>query len=206
MADITESNAKLLANQIQRKAPEYFDLLTAETDAEFLSAFDAILGKVVESLEANRKNFQSLDENGLTGVLRMGLDIPGLNVNQETFVNGHVDIVIVAEHCSPMRKILCEAKIYKGSEYHVGGLKQLLGYITGREIRGLVIFYHRKKDRQQDIATSVANLRADMDANKYPCWQQGTTRDHTIKWSFFSTHIHPNSGEEVEIGHIGCNL
>jgi hypothetical protein len=202
--DITESNAKLLIDMIRRKAPEYLELLTCQKDEEFLSAMDALLGKAVDNLETNSKNFQNLDEVGFTGILKIALDIPGLEVTQETNSNGHVDITIVADHCVPARKILGEAKIYGGPANHIDGLEQLLGYLTGRELRGLLIFYHRKQDRKQGIATSVKILREELDV-VHPCQQQGETRDHILKWSFFSTHIH-SSGIEIEVGHIGCNL
>src|SRR6266567_1474961 len=133
-----ESTAFELIERLKRKAPEYIDLLTATTDAEFYEAFDAILGKAVAHLEKNKKNFDALDEEGLTGALAGALSIPGLTVTQETNSNGHVDLTVDADHCSPPRTVLGEAKIYKGPAYHLKGLEQLIGkYVTGRERRGL---------------------------------------------------------------------
>jgi hypothetical protein len=43
-----------------------------------------------------------------------------------------------------------------------------------------------------------------MDSDK-PCQQIGKTADHILKWSFLSTH-HISSGDDHEVGHIGCNL
>jgi hypothetical protein len=122
-------------------------------------------------------------------------------VTQEAHSNGHVDLTIEVTHCTPLRRSLDEAKIYNGPEYHVKGVEQLLGrYTTGREGRGFLIVYFRKKD----IAGLVQKLRARMDT-ELPRRQQGTTRDHRIRWSFLSTHGH-SSGEHLDVSHIGCNL
>lgn len=197
----TADTANSLIKLIQRKAPEYLDLLTANTDTEFLDALDTLLEKAVTGLESNRKNFQKLDEEGLTGVLALALSIPGLTVTQETNSNGHVDLTIRADHCIPARTVLGEAKIYNGPAYHIDGLQQLISrYITGRELRGLLMVYFRERD----IASRVKKLRERMDADT-PCYQQGGTRDHTLKWSFLSSHTH-SSGENLDIAHIGCNL
>jgi hypothetical protein len=188
-------------DQIQRKAPEYIDLLVADTDSSFEAAFAAILEKAVHSLETNGKNFSPLDEEGLTAVLALALTIPGLTVTQETNSNGHVDLTVVADHCVPMRKKLGEAKIYDGPEKHLKGLAQLLGrYTTGREGRGLLISYVKKSG----IAQIVTKLREKMDADK-PLLQQGSTSDLPIKWAFLSCHDH-SCGEVLEVGHISCNL
>jgi hypothetical protein len=101
----------------------------------------------------------------------------------------------------PIRKKLGEAKIYDGPEYHLKGLQQLLGrYTTGREGRGMLIVYVRKKN----IASLIKKLREKMDAD-LPCQQQGEATDHAIKWSFITKHAH-SCGENLEVGHIGCNL
>jgi hypothetical protein len=195
------NSANDLIDRMKRKAPEYLDLLTAETDVDFESAFDALLDRAIVRLESNKKNFEKLDEEGLSAVLAAALSTPGLTVTQETHSNGHVDLTIEADHCIPARRKLGEAKIYDGPKYHFKGLQQLLGrYTTGREGRGLMIVYVRKKD----IAGLVKNLRQKMD-NDSPMKQKGNTLDHTLKWSFLSIHAH-SCGENLEVGHIGCNL
>ena len=199
---ITQDNSLLALLELnKRKAPEYYDLITATTDPEFEKAFDAFLDRAVSHLESNKKDFQSLDENGLSAVLTMGLLVTGLSVTRETNSNGHVDITVVDDHCVPIRKKLGEAKIYDGPEYHIKGLQQLLGrYTTGKEGRGMLIVYFRKKN----IAGLVKKLREKMDTD-LPLLQQGPTSDHLIKWSFLSQHAH-SSGENLVVGHIGCNL
>lgn len=194
-------NLAELVDRIRRKAPEYLDLLTARTDEEFEQAFDGVLEKAISHLEANKANFNSLDEAGLSAALAGRLSIPGLTASLETHSNGHVDITIDADHCVPARKKLAEAKIYDGPEYHFQGLQQLLGrYTTGRERRGILVVYVRKAN----IAGLFAKLRARMD-QELPLDQRGPTRDHLLKWSFRSTHHHA-CGDDLEVGHVGCNL
>jgi hypothetical protein len=198
----TEENSLLRLFELNRqKAPEYYDLISAQTDADFEKAFDVFLERAISQLETYKKDFQTLDENGLSAALTMAPSVSGISATRETNSNGHVDITIVADHCIPMRKKLGEAKIYDGPEYHLNGLKQLLGrYTTGREGRGMLIVYFRK----QNIAGLVKKLRERMDTD-LPLSQQGPTTDHLIKWSFLSTHAH-SCGESLEVGHIGCNL
>lgn len=196
-----EDSVFALYEQAKKKAPSYFRLLGANTDSEFDDALDAVLQEAICQIEQNGKNFYRLDENALTSILSMALSMPGLLVKTEGYSNGHVDIVIEAEHCSPKRRKLGEAKIYRGPAYHVSGLNQLLNrYTTGREGRGLLIVYVR----QQNIAGLIKGIRDRMDAD-LPCNQKGPTIDHSLKWSFLSTHAH-SCGEDLQVSHIGCNL
>ena len=186
---------------IKRKAPEYLDLLTADNQKDFEIAFDSVLEKAVTHLEKNKKNFDSLDEVGLSAVFAANMSIPGLTVAQEMHSNGHVDLTFEADHCMPARTVLGEAKIYDGPSYHVGGLQQLLGrYTTGRECRGLLIVYVRKTD----IKALLEKLRKTLDTD-LPLAQEGPTEDHVLKWSFLSKHKH-SCGEDLQVCHVGCNL
>ena len=190
-----------LCEMMKQKAPEYFNLITAKSTEEFETAFDTLLEKAVSGLEQNKKKFESLDEDGLSGALALALSLPGLTVTRETHSNGHVDLTIEADHCSPARRKLGEAKIYDGPAYHLKGLEQLLGrYTTGREGRGLIIVYVRKPD----ISGLMQALRKRMDAD-LPFKQQGNTANHALKWSFLSAHAHA-CGDSLEVSHIGCNL
>lgn len=202
MSNVDEKDTVFaLVEILKRKAPEYLDLFTAQTDADFEKAFDALLEKSVAGLEGNKSNFATLDEEALSAILALALSTPGLSVTQETHSNGHVDITITADHCVPVRKKLGEAKIWDGPEYHINGIKQLLDrYTTGREGRGLVIPYVRKRN----IKGLLTKLRETMN-KEGPCKQTADTIDHTLKWSFLSTHAH-SCGETLEVGHIGCNL
>lgn len=197
----SNSNVHDLVQRLQRKAPEILDLMSAESDEEFEAVFDGILGKSIHDMEKNKKNFQALDEEGLSGVLALALSMPGLTVTQEANSNGHVDLTIEADHCSPVRIKLGEAKIYHGPKYHISGLEQLIGrYTTGRDGRGLLIEYVKKPG----IKAKIAAIRKKMDT-ELPLNQAGQSKDHMLKWSFLTEHKH-SSGECLQVGHIGCNL
>lgn len=122
----------------RRRSPAFLDLAVAKTDDEFEAAFAVILERAVQHLEKNKKNFAKLDEEGLSGALAGTLSIPGLlTVAQEAHSNGHVDLTIEIDNCSPARVKLGEAKIYSGPSYHIQGISQLLcRYTTGREAPG----------------------------------------------------------------------
>jgi hypothetical protein len=58
--------------------------------------------------------------------------------------------------------------------------------------------------RDPDIAGLMKKVRNKMDEEQ-PEQQKGKAMDHSIKWSFISIHGH-SCGEDLEVGHIGCNL
>jgi hypothetical protein len=189
-------------DRIRQREPAYLDLAAAATDDEFESAFARVLEVAVHQLEKNKKNFQKLDEEGLSAALAIALNIPGLlTVTQETNSNGHVDLTIEADNTTPARIKLGEAKIYSSPSYHMKGISQLLGrYTTGREMPGLLINYVRKPD----IKAIVAKLKTEMD-KKLPENQTGPCQDHALKWSLLTKHRH-SSGEVITVGHVGFNL
>jgi hypothetical protein len=200
MIDKRDSAAELI-DRLMRKAPAYLDLITAETVEEFEAAFTSLLERAVIHLEQNKKNFRSLKEEGLTAALAGCLMAQGLTVMQEPNSNGHVDLRIEADHCTPARVKLGEAKIYSGPSKHIKGIGQLLGrYTTGRETAGLMINYVRKPD----IKGITERLKAKIDS-QLPEGQTGPCDSHLLKWSLTTTHLH-SSGELISVDHIGFNL
>jgi hypothetical protein len=184
-----------------KKSPELLDLFTAETEQEFEVAFDKWLERAIIGLETNKLNFQEMKEVGLTGALALALNMPGIDVHQEPNSNGHVDLLIEVWLGVRTWRKLGEAKVYDGPDYHIEGLKQLLGrYTTGRETRGVLIEYVTKAN----IAALMKKVRDRMD-ELLPESQTGACADHSLKWSFLSKHNH-SCGENLEVGHIGCNL
>jgi hypothetical protein len=197
----TQESLYDLTEQMKRDTPLTLELLTAKDDAQLEAAFDAILEQAVERLEADKAGLIQLNEDILSSFLANALWRDGVEVWREAHTNGHVDLTIVISNFPRKRKKLGEAKIYDGPAYHISGLQQLLGrYTTGRESRGLVIAYVKKRG----IAQLINKIREEMDAN-LPHAQQGVTCDHGLKWSFLSTHAH-SCGENLEVSHIGCNL
>jgi hypothetical protein len=184
---------------LEKYEPDYLNLVTATTEDEFDAALIPLLAKTIDHLESNSKNFKDLGETGLTAAFAGRLSGFGLRVTQETNSNGHVDVTITGYLSSPEQKRLGEAKLYDGYAYHIGGLEQLLGYMTGRA-GGYLLNYVRKKK----IANLVKKLREEMD-KKLPFQQSGACADHKLKWSFSSLHDH-SSGAQVKVSHIGFNI
>ncbi len=189
-----------LTNQIRQFSPHHLDVFASLTDDQFKLAFDSLLGKALEGMEKNKDHFQVLGEIALSGVLMLAMSMPGLSVTQEEHSNGHADLTFEFYCFGVARSILAEAKIYDGPQYHIDGLNQLLGYMTGREFSGLMVVYVKKAN----VAVLMQKVRATMDKSK-PDAQKGKTKSHTLKWAFNSTHDH-RCGAPVAIGHVACNL
>lgn len=198
---MSESNLYNYIELIKRLSPETLELVTANSEEEFDSAFDNWLTQAISKLEAGKKEFKDLSEDGLSTILACSLSTPEISVTREQNSNGHVDLTVKLNNAATQRTKLGEAKIWRGKEYHVKGLDQLLNrYPTGRECRGFVISYVQ----QSDIKGLFEDLRKHIDKKK-PFNLEGLCQDHNIKWSFLSNHKH-NSGELISICHIGCNL
>jgi hypothetical protein len=198
---MNESNLYNYIELTKKLSRETLDLITAESEEDFDKAFDNWLTQAIAKLEANKLNYESLDENGLSAVLAASLSTGEISVTQEQNSNGHVDLTVKLNNSSPQRTKLGEAKIWRGKEYHVKGLDQLLNrYTTGRESRGFVISYVKQKD----IKGLFESLRNYIDEEK-PFDLDDVCKDHNVRWAFISIHKH-NSGELTPICHIGCNL
>lgn len=189
-----------LTDQLLQQSPEHLDLFASLTDDEFQIAFDSLLEKALAGLEESKKGFQSLDEPALSAVLRLAMLVPGLSVALEQHSNGHADLTFQSYRLGITRRILGEAKIHDGPKYHIDGVGQLLGYMTGRELRGLMVVYMRKTNG----SVLMKKIRDTMDRDK-PENQQGITTSHPLKWAFDTSHLH-TCGDNVRISHVACNL
>lgn len=190
-----------IVEALKRKAPEYLDLLSAKTEAEFNTAFDHLLELAVRRLEASKSDYVDLGENALNRILAGFVNCPGLSVTAETHSNGHVDLTFSAVHSSPIWTKLGEAKLYNGPAYHIEGLGQLLSrYMTGRDSTGLMICYVQVKD----IAKKLQSIRDKMDVD-LPEKQLSPTRNGAKKLTFQSEHEH-SSGEVIDVSHVGVNM
>ena len=149
-----------LVEYLKKHCPEMISILASQTDAEFDLGLEGVLEKAADYLEKNANHLMALGEETISAFLVAYLNMPGLRATQEAHSNGHVDITIEAEHASPLRRRLGEAKIYKGPKYHVDGLKQLLGrYMTGREGYGFIVEYVTRPK----IKELVSKIRAHLD-------------------------------------------
>jgi hypothetical protein len=189
-----------LIEEMRQHSPEHLDLFASLSDDDFQMAFDSLLGKALSGLEESKNNFKSLDEPGLSAVLRLAMLVPGLSVTLEQYSNGHADLTFDSYCLGIARRIIGEAKIYNGPQYHINGIKQLLGYMTGREIRGLMVVYMRKANG----STLMKHVRETIDAGQ-PENQVGPTTSNPLKWAFDSHHHH-SSGDSARISHVTCNL
>lgn len=195
------SNAYDYFELTKRLSRETLDLVTANSEEEFDNAFDNWLTQAIAKIEAGKKEFRGLTEDGISHILAYTLTTPEICVTRETNSNGHVDLTVKLVNSSPQRIKLGEAKIWDGREYHIKGLDQILNrYTTGRECRGFVISYVKIKN----IKGLFEDLRNFIDESKH-FNLEGLCLDHNIRWSFLSRHKH-SSGEIVSICHIGCNL
>jgi hypothetical protein len=86
------------AELLMKKAPDFVDLICASTDDEFDKAFDSFIEGAAEHLEVNKKNFATLNEEGLLSAFIGPLKLPGETVRQEAHSNGHVDITVHLNH------------------------------------------------------------------------------------------------------------
>jgi hypothetical protein len=198
MSSMTDNS---LTNYFSLLSPLTKNLITAGTDRDFDTAFDTWLVEAINRIEANKLNFKDLGEESLSAVLAASLTTPEISVTQEQNSNGHVDLTIKLTNAPQLRIKLGEAKIWRGKEYHVNGLGQLINrYTTGRECRGFVISYVKIKD----VANLFIDLRHHIDTSK-PFNLDGLCQDHNIRWSFISIHKH-TSGESISVCHVGCNL
>ncbi len=196
-----EDSLKTYINYLQRLSPITLDFITASTSKEFDEAFDKLLEKALQELETSKKDIHQLNEDGLSSFMASALSIGEVIATREKSSNGHVDLTVSLNNSQFNWVKLGEAKIWDGNKYHVGGLEQLLTrYTTGRECRGFVISYVKKKD----VKGLFEKLRAYIDEKK-PINLEGLCKDHNIRWSFLSDHKH-SSGELVEVHHVGCNL
>lgn len=189
-----------LIDQLRQRSPQHLDLFASLSDDEFQVAFNALLGNALAGMEESTSHFHGLDEPALSTVLRLAILVPGLSVSLEQHSNGHADLTFESYRLGIARRILGEAKIYDGPKYHLDGLKQLLGYMTGRELSGLMVVYMKKANGSK----LLKKIRDEMDATK-PEKQQGATKPHSLKWAFNSKHQH-SSGETIQVGHVACNL
>ncbi len=200
---MSESNLYKYFELVKKLSPVTIDLVTSNSDEEFDSAFDNWLTHAIAKLESDKKGFKDLGEDSLSSVLACALSTPELSVTREENSNGHVDLTIKLIFSLIPRTKLGEAKIWRGNEYHIKGLDQLINrYTTGRECRGFVITYVKKPN----IRKLFHDLKEHIDQTEpfgltEPCLEHGDR----IRWSFISKHNHM-SGEVISICHIGCNL
>lgn len=184
---------------------EWFPQLKGMLVCDDTNQFDELLEKhlevCVERMEAEAHHLNPDCEEKLSAFLAASLSHPGLEVQREAYINGHVDLIIRQVGIYGGQVRLAEAKIYKGPSKHADALDQLINrYSTGRSTTGYVIEYFKVGE----IKTLVRKLRTIADSN-LPVNQKGNTKDHSMKWAYESQHRH-STGEFMRIVHVNVNL
>jgi hypothetical protein len=179
--------------------PELKGLLEAQTEATFVEVFERGLERAIRTVESNAKHYGSMKEPGLSQLLADLLRQAGFRAEAEANHNGHVDLK-VESWFQPAWKCLGECKIYNGYEYHIGGLKQLLGYGTGAQAKLFLIDFFKKAG----MYVFLEGLKKEMDAQR-PHGQVEEGKQHPMKGGFETRHPHV-SGATVTIAHLGCNV
>ncbi len=69
---MSESNLYNYIELTKKLSRETLDLITSNTDEEFNAAFDNWLSQAIAKLEAGKKEFKDLSEDGLSNILACG--------------------------------------------------------------------------------------------------------------------------------------
>lgn len=170
------------------------------SDDEVDQILESVLDESIRELEDNANLYGKLNEEQLTGILKIAMKREWLRVDCEMNVNGHVDLRIEVDLSLSTRRRLAEAKCWRGPKYHAGGIAQLLGYMTGRESSGYVIGYVQEQNIAQKWADLQAHLDKELPANQETACQLGTST-----WTLEARHRHL-SGVSIRIVHYGVNL
>ncbi len=150
-------------------------------------------------LEDRRKLLVDADEMQLATDLSDLLTRGGLPTRAESYVNGHVDLVVT--HFEHGRyRVLGECKMDRGPQHHCDGTAQLLGYCSGTEQRALCIGFCQRPN----VLSRMADVRDHFEVAG-SCHAVGETRSNSLPWSFVGVHAH-SSGSSIEVLHIACNL
>lgn len=194
---------KSLYDYIERIAhviPEALNTWRAQSPDGFVHVSENLLGASIVHLEQQANNFQASGEDNITTAAIGFLTRYGIQATSQTNSRGHVDIFI--QHGLRRTLVICgEAKIWRGTAYHMSGLTQVLGYCTGRLPFCFVLVYVKTGA----IQTHVNTLRSELDA-RLPNSQQGPCLDHhSLNWALVTNHVH-SSSNLVTVLHAGVNL
>ena len=195
--------AKNLYNLLERIAstvPEALNTWRAQTSEGFMDVSEKLLEAAIVHLEQQGKNLKGSKEDNITSSAIGFFNRYGIRASSQTNSRGHVDIFI--EHSyQPSLKVCGEAKIWRGTSYHIKGLRQVLGYCQGRLPYCFVLEYVTNGI----ISNSVSKLRKKLDVD-LPEDQQGPATDHeSMQWTLVTIHLH-SSGEKLKVIHAAANL
>lgn len=185
---------------VQTVSPFAKALYVSGTREAFLDAAECLIERVVHRMESSRATYRKLDEPDLSKLVveLLGELVPS---ESEAHQNGHVDVTIRHPRNLGFRHIT-ECKIWNGGKRHRDGMRQLLGYTTGRELRAMCLTFFIRHKR---MAFLLQRLRGELELAPDPP-SKGPSEDHPfLKGAFVTRHEH-SSGSELGIVHVGCHL
>lgn len=121
-----------------------------QLDLEILYDFVKMIDYIGITLEQYPDPFRDMQENPLRNLFLAFLNgIYEGNASGETFsVSGRTDIVI--KH-KGKNVFVCECKIWGGPKYFLSAIKQLMGYLTWRDSKALIIIFNKNEDQKRVI-------------------------------------------------------
>lgn len=195
--------ARSLYDLIERFAhslPEALNAWRAQSRSGFLDVTDRLLDAAIVHLESQANHLKAAREDTITAAAIGFFNRYGIQASSQTNSRGHVDIYI--RHCFQPDLVICgEAKIWRGSKNHIAGIRQVLGYCTGRLPFCFLLIYVQTGGIEAHFATLKQTLDSELPEN-----QQGSSRSHSFRrWALLTEHIHSSEGR-VKALHAGVNL
>lgn len=165
------------------------------------SLFELAKGHLIEianDLEQGAKEFVKLGEDGISNIVATALNRHlFLAADRESNSRGHVDLTIKAPsiQSSSSFSYKGEAKIWKGEKKVLDTCNQIHEYLTGREVRGFILFYFRTKSCDSLFTKYI-------EAVTETCG--GELVGHEKR--FFTTRHTHESGAELFLDHYALHL
>jgi hypothetical protein len=187
-------------DHLKAVSPPSLRLWIAEDEGAFIAAAEDALLDAIVKMEKGARLYARDDERKLSFTLVQLMSSASVPAVAEGYNNGHVDVTIThpAERHFVM---LGECKRFDGFQYHCDGCYQLLTrYSAGRASRTFCLEFFQVRG----MYAKLEGLQRDFDRDQ-PHKQKGAAAAHRIKGAFLTTHGH-DSGSDVEVLHLGCNL
>ena len=187
-------------DHLKAVSPPSLRLWIAEDEVAFIAAAEDALLDAIVKMEKGARLYAQDDERKLSFTLVQLMSSASVPAVAEGYHNGHVDVAITHPAERPFI-MLGECKRFDGFQYHCDGCSQLLvRYSSGRASRTFCLEFFQVRG----MYAKLEGLQRDFNRN-HPHKQKGAATAHRIKGAFLTTHGH-DSGSDVEVLHLGCNL
>ena len=160
-----------------------------------LSSYE--ISSIVRDLEESAQYRKNDSEDRITVDIVHMLHRAGYDATHDTDSRGHIDLRVK----NGAFIWLGEAKIHKGYDWILEGLKQLhTRYSTGKEDGSGILIYIKGSNARAVMEEWRKRLEAGNECHLKE------TRDGSEKLTFWSLHQHEGSGLEISTKHIGISL